>query len=130
MFSPVCTDPTVIDQGLTSVGATRVGPLGKADASGSGNLLQSKVIEDWIANIWPHLAEALVQEPLLSYERLAEMQQDTIALCQNINPDYKGPSSMSHKPLLDGTTLAGVIVVFLAVIMWLILSKGGVLTVN
>jgi sulfite reductase alpha subunit-like flavoprotein len=80
-------NPTKIDQVLQKVGAQRVGPLGKADASGTGTEAQLEVIERWMNGIWPYLAEVVAKEPL-STERLEEMQQTTVALCRKINPDY------------------------------------------
>jgi len=80
-------NPTKINDTLLQVGAERVGPLGKADASGTGAEAQMEVIDKWIKEIWPHLAQVVVKEPL-SNERLDEMQQQTVALCRKINPDF------------------------------------------
>ena len=91
----ICTDPTAIDQGLSSVGAMLVGPLGKADASGKGDELQSKVIDNWIDTIWPHLAQVLIQAPP-SEEALSTMQQESIALCRKINPDFLPAPPTKH----------------------------------
>lgn len=89
-------NPTTIDNALQRVGATRVGELGKADASGVGDNIQSKVIDRWIDGIWPHLAKVVAQEPLPS-GRLEQMQKETVALCRKINPEFmptetKGPN--------------------------------------
>jgi len=80
-------NPTKINETLLQVGAQRVGPLGKADASGKGEEAQLQVIDKWMQGIWPHLASVVVKEPL-STELLDEMQQKTIALCRKINPDF------------------------------------------
>ena len=80
-------NPKTINDALNLVGAERVGPLGKADASGTGNDIQQKVIERWMDGIWPHLAKVVVKEPLPP-ERLEEMQRSTVKLCQKINPDF------------------------------------------
>lgn len=88
-------NPTKIDQALRLAGAQRIGPLGKADASGTGDDEQLKVIERWIDDVWDHLARA-VMEPPLSGERLQQIQQATVDVCRKINPDYlpsKGNSS-------------------------------------
>jgi len=44
-------NPTAIDSALSKSGAERVGSLGKANASGEGDKIQSKVIEDWSRDI-------------------------------------------------------------------------------
>jgi len=83
-------NPTKINETLLQVGAKRAGPLGKADASGTGDQAQTEVVEKWIQGIWPHLAQVVVKEPLSS-ERLNEMQQKTVELCRKINPDFPEP---------------------------------------
>jgi sulfite reductase alpha subunit-like flavoprotein len=80
-------NPTKINEGLAMVGAQRVGPLGKADASGTGNEVQLKVIERWMDGIWSELAKVVVKEPL-SEEKLEAMQNRTVELCRLINPDF------------------------------------------
>ena len=87
-FTTYFQNPTRIDEAMHLVGAKRVGPLGKADASGTGNQIQSKVVEEWIAEIWPHLAKVAAQPPL-SMERSREMQLATVKVCQRINPDFE-----------------------------------------
>lgn len=84
-------NPTVIDTALQAVGAERVGDLGKADASGTGDQLQSVVIEKWMDGIWKHLASVVVQDPL-DRQRLDRMQNETIELCRRINPEFPRPS--------------------------------------
>lgn len=81
-------NPTRIDEAMRMVGAKRVGPLGKADASGTGNEAQATVVREWVDGIWPYLAKVVAQSPTLSVERLEEMQMDTVRLCQQINPDF------------------------------------------
>ena len=44
-------NPTAIDSAMAKAGAERVGSLGKADASGKGDKLQLKVIDDWSRDI-------------------------------------------------------------------------------
>ncbi|EEC43949.1 predicted protein [Phaeodactylum tricornutum CCAP 1055/1] len=80
-------NPTKINESLHLVGAQRVGPLGKADASGTGTEFQQTVIARWMEGIWPHLANVVVKEPL-SAQRLETMQNSTEELCRKINPDF------------------------------------------
>jgi sulfite reductase alpha subunit-like flavoprotein len=53
------TNPTKIDQALQLMKAERVGPLGKADASGTGDQEDVQVIQDWTSGIWPYLAKVV-----------------------------------------------------------------------
>lgn len=85
-------NPTKLNDTLTNLGAERVGPLGKADASGTGSNLQSKVIEEWINNIWPFLAKAVAESPVPD-DVLKEMQKKTVNLCRKINPDFPAPKN-------------------------------------
>lgn len=80
-------NPTRINEALLQVGAQRVGPLGKADASGKGDEAQLETVDKWMQGIWSHLATVVVKEPL-SNQRQNEMQQQTIDLCRKINPDF------------------------------------------
>lgn len=50
-FTTYFLNPTALDSALSKAGAERLGPLGKADASGEGNRVQSKAIEDWCTGI-------------------------------------------------------------------------------
>lgn len=98
-------NPTRINEALLQVGAQRVGPLGKADASGTGDA-QLDVIDEWIQGIWPYLASVVVKEPLSS-QRLTEMQQETIEVCRIINPDFL-PERKSDATLFFPLSMAAV----------------------
>jgi len=89
-------NPTRIDEGMQAVGAKRVGPLGKADASGLGDQTQSLVIERWIESIWQHLAQVVVLEPL-SDSKLREMQAWTVSICKEINPEFEEDDEIDEK---------------------------------
>ena len=118
-FTTFFQNPKRIDEAMHLVGAKRVGPLGKADASGTGEELQSKVIQDWIENIWPHLAKVVV-EPPLSEERLKEMQLATVKVCQIINPDFEfddGTGKGKNSSLMPTYSLA-LLVALLAIILY------------
>lgn len=104
-------NPTIIDQALQSQGAQRVGELGKADASGTGENVQAKVIERWINGIWTHLAQVVIQEPL-SMEQLQRMQNETIELCCQINPEFPRPNQKAA--VLRGNVLISILVALLA----------------
>lgn len=78
-FRTYFQNPQTIDDGLTLAGANRVGDLGKADASGKGEMSQQNVITKWKEGIWKPLAEVIAQEPL-SEDTLKELQDKTNAL--------------------------------------------------
>ena len=110
-------NPTKINETLLQVGAQRVGPLGQADASGTGDQAQLEVIDRWCKGIWPHLSKVVVKEPL-SEERLNEMQEQTVALCRKINPDFLPPESKYSPEQLMSVGLA-VLVALLAIAYYL-----------
>jgi sulfite reductase alpha subunit-like flavoprotein len=96
-------NPTTIHNAMTQAGATLVGMLGKADASGD----QLKAISDWIHGLWTPLQTALRTAPPVPSERLLEMQQATQSICRNKDPTFL------PLPLLDnGIT---------SVLVWLLL---------
>jgi sulfite reductase alpha subunit-like flavoprotein len=97
-FTTFFENPTKINEVLQLVGAKRVGPLGKADASGKDEHAQNLVIERWIEGIWPFLAKVVAQEHIPA-SRLEEMQKVTVELCQKINPDFL-PERESQPPFL------------------------------
>jgi sulfite reductase alpha subunit-like flavoprotein len=81
-------NPTVIHDALTAYGATLIGEIGKADASGTGNLEQSKVIERWIEGIWETLDGALEME-MPDMDFLDKAREGTWEVCLDIFPDWK-----------------------------------------
>jgi sulfite reductase alpha subunit-like flavoprotein len=97
-------NPTVIDEALRAVGATRVGDVGKADASGVGDQLQSAVIERWMDGIWKHLASVVAELPLPD-DRLKQMQDDTVELCCRINPEFPRPNLQKEKGVVPAAIL-------------------------
>lgn len=111
-------NPKRIDEALQLVGATRVGPLGKADASGKDEQVQGKVIEQWIDGIWPHLAKAIAQEPVLSEEDLRRSQQATLALCRKINPDLVESESTTNTFNQTMMMIGAIVAVILAVVAY------------
>ena len=112
-------NPAAIDKTLRQVGATRVGPLGKADASGTGSEAQLDVIDRWMDGIWPHLAQVVSKEPL-STERLQEMQRTTVALCRKINPDFL-PEPRYNPPSM--MLLISIAVSIFAILAYFLLSQ-------
>ncbi|KAL7538179.1 hypothetical protein ACHAXR_008345 [Thalassiosira sp. AJA248-18] len=87
-YSTFFKNPTAIHEALTAVGATRVGELGKADASGTDIMEQSKVIDRWIQSIWDDLAKVVATAPpeQVVLDRACE---GTWGLCLESFPEWK-----------------------------------------
>ncbi|KAL7472010.1 hypothetical protein ACHAXS_012328 [Conticribra weissflogii] len=103
-YSTFFRNPTVIEEALTTVGAERIGELGKADASGTGEMEQSKVIDRWIEGIWKDLAKVVAEDyhrktnggefqfeesEELRKEQLERAREETWKLCLEIFPEWK-----------------------------------------
>jgi sulfite reductase alpha subunit-like flavoprotein len=104
-------NPTTIDKGLTSAGASRVGDLGKADAHQIGDKAQDKVIAKWVEGLWVPLAKALTDTS--KRPDLVEMQKSTISILQELDPDFK-KSSGGFPPYIY---VVGVLVALIAILM-------------
>jgi sulfite reductase alpha subunit-like flavoprotein len=103
-------NPTTTIQALELAGAKRIGPIGKADASGD----QLKLIEDWIAGLWKPLQKALNETPKLTKEQLQELQHETLEICKTLDPEFmKQPASHYYYSVM----IMPLLVVLLAVIM-------------
>jgi MioC protein len=83
-------NPTTIENALSTAGATRVGELGKADASGTGNMEQSKVIERWINSIWKDL-QTVIDKPMTEEDelKLKKAHEQTWKLCLELYKEWK-----------------------------------------
>lgn len=103
-------NPTTINEAMTAAGAVRVGELGKADASGTGNMEQSKVIERWIDTIWEDL-EKVVKTPTVGDEVLDKARVGTWELCLELFPEWK--PKKNYAPALGGVILSVLIFYFL-----------------
>jgi len=111
-YSTYFRNPTTIHDALTAAGATRVGELGKADASGTGDMEQSKVIERWIEGIWDDLANVLASEPT-ERQVLDRARDETWGICLDIFPDWK-PKKESFAMGVLYFPLVGIALAFLA----------------
>jgi sulfite reductase alpha subunit-like flavoprotein len=81
-------NPTVTDQALQKMGASRVGPLGQADAAAS--VSQETVMTEWMAGIWAPLEEAMAANDTAAVD-WRRVQLETMRTCQKINPDWVWP---------------------------------------
>ena len=90
-------NPTQTNLALELAGATRIGAIGKADASSKKDQphkSQEQLIDDWIDHLWKPLQDALLRtHDMVSPERLEQMQHDTCAICAQINPDFQPSQS-------------------------------------
>ena len=90
-------NPTTIHKALTYAGATHVGSLGKADASGTGHDEQSKVIDRWIDTIWDDLNKvvnsnsftSLPLSPSVDGFPMDMAREETWNVCLRIFPEWK-----------------------------------------
>ncbi len=95
-------NPTTIHKAMTLAGATLVGDIGKADASGTGNMEQSKVIDRWIENIWGDLAKAVTSTAtsdntmITKSDSLEKARIETWELCLELFPEWRQKSGMTN----------------------------------
>ena len=104
-------NPTRIDTALQRMGAVRLGPLGKCDASGTGEDEQIKVIARWMDGIWPYLAKA-INAPPCDPSQLTAAQASTAALCRQINPDFEQKKKSPYSLLSIVLVVTAVLVNF------------------
>ena len=105
-------NPTAIDKALTMAGATRLGPLGKADASGD----QLEVIDEWIDGIFSYL-EKRVSIPTTdeSSDKLIIAQSNTRTMCMQLFPHFFADSSDSGNN--NAMMMGAIFVLVVAMIM-------------
>lgn len=102
-------NPSTIHRALTLAGATLVGDIGKADASGTGNMEQSKVIDRWIEGIWGELAKVVdvvdtatstvtskSVEVVKKSNLLEKARNETWDLCLELFPEWKKKNTMTN----------------------------------
>lgn len=97
-------NPTALDSAMRKAGAERVGPLGKADASGTGDELQSKVIEDWSENILIEFKKVIEKFDSMDDDSWTQLNQDmkrsqnkTGDLCRLIYKDWDKKEAMTQQ---------------------------------
>lgn len=115
-------NPTVVNEALQLAGATRVGELGKADASSD----QLGQIAKWMEGIWNELTIALDTQPPLSKDRLKQMQRDTIQLCKGLDPEFMPEPKKSFGSVemsMWTVVLSSVLVALLGVVAWYLHSQ-------
>jgi Sulfite reductase, alpha subunit (flavoprotein) len=95
-------NPTALDAAMTKAGAERIGPLGKADASGTGDNVQLKVIEDWSENIIIDLQKVVDKFRAMDdsnwmdlNQEMKTIQSNTGELCSLIYKDWRKKEGMA-----------------------------------
>ena len=111
-------NPTTIHNALTMAGATHVGKLGKADASGRDEMEQIKVIDRWIATIWDDLARVIATTTTNSDNgvdktNLDKARGDTWELCLELYPEWNKSKNFSAMAALY-LPLVGIVLALLA----------------
>eukprot|EP00980_Cylindrotheca_fusiformis_P017386 scaffold5395_cov126-Cylindrotheca_fusiformis.AAC.6 len=101
-------NPTTIDNALTTVGAKRIGQMGKCDASATGDNSQDKVIKKWSQDILVPLAKALADDTEVD---TSSMQSKTIPLLMKLDPDYTPPGKDEKSCDLLSLVAVGAVVV-------------------
>ncbi|KAG7370342.1 flavodoxin [Nitzschia inconspicua] len=117
-------NPTTIDQALEAAGATRMQPLGKADAHQMGEQAQDKVIQRWIDDLWLPLAKALTTTTTTINDNdkgvvdAKEMQRQTLQLLKRLDPDFKITASVggSNNNNLNSTTVLLAMAILVALV--------------
>ena len=99
-------NPTTIHRALTLAGATLVGEVGKADASGTGNMEQSKVIDRWIENIWGELSKTVADIDTTTVtsnsiaihkaDFLDRARNETWEICLELFPEWRKKTAMAN----------------------------------
>ncbi|KAL7547968.1 hypothetical protein ACHAWF_011244 [Thalassiosira exigua] len=113
-YSTFFRNPTAIHDALTSAGATRVGALGKADASGTGDAEQSKVVERWIDGTWDDLAKVLAEKHP-GDEALEKAREETWRTCLELFPEWEPrkyglpPALLKYRAVVAASVLVALI---------------------
>ena len=116
-FTTFFENPTQIHKALRMAGASHIGPLGKADASGD----QLKVIDEWIQGIIPVLADAVknVKSDEEQREKLKAAKKKTLSICYEIFDEFKFISKNDERSTVDMLMKSAILVAILAILFML-----------
>jgi sulfite reductase alpha subunit-like flavoprotein len=131
-YSTFFLNPTAIDSALHKVGAMRIGKLGKADASGTGDNTQSIVMNNWCENIGKDILEQVLNKIVKESEDdresmeclLKKAKEETGGLCKEIFEDWEeeGKKEVGKGNYSTSGFMILVVVVF-AVVVAFIMKK-------
>ena len=118
-------NPTALDTALIKAGATRIGSLGKADASGKGDQTQSVVMTKWCNDIIPDVVRFIQgyvneseEEEKIANDALKKAQIETCTLCKELFEDWEeveeGSGSSNGK--IGGKVGSNVLIVFVVLL--------------
>jgi sulfite reductase alpha subunit-like flavoprotein len=116
-------NPTTIDEALHQAGATRLLPLGKADAHQrpDGDQSQAKVIQRWVESLWVPLAQALAataadedDTPVLD---ATKVQHELLQLCKTLDPDFDIANEHNKTVFVQQTTPLSILFLVLGILM-------------
>lgn len=135
-YSTFFLNPTAIDSALHKVGAVRIGKLGKADASGTGDNIQSVVMNKWcediVLDIMDQILNVIVKESEEDREcmecLLKKAKEETGYLCKEIFDDWEeeggsGGGKQVGKGNYSTNGFMILVVVVLAVLVALTMKK-------
>ena len=95
-YTTYMNNPKVIDETLRKyLHATPLCDMAQADASSKSKVQQSDVIAHWIDQLWSPLSMVIYDDPNRTEnkeERLQQLQEQLVKLCQAIIPDYHPPA--------------------------------------
>lgn len=107
-YTTYMNNPKVIDETLRDcLHATPLCDMGQADASSKSKVQQSDVIAHWIDQLWSPLSMVIYDDPNRTKqkeERLQQLQQQLVQLCQAIIPDYHPPATTTTSTTKATTT--------------------------
>ena len=72
--------------------------MGKADASGTGEMEQYKVVDQWVEGIWGELAK-VVASGRMEEDALVKAKEGTSGLCLELFPEWK-PKKNDNRGLI------------------------------
>uniref|UniRef100_A0A7S2W3I4 Flavodoxin-like domain-containing protein n=2 Tax=Eucampia antarctica TaxID=49252 RepID=A0A7S2W3I4_9STRA len=117
-------NPTQIDKAMTIAGAKRVGPLGKADASGTGNEEQSEIILRWTTEIWSELKDVLHTAPTDETAKILDgVRRRTAEFCSQVLEDWNGADDNDMNQTGFSKMIMIAIPVLIAIIVMMILNS-------
>ena len=122
-YSTFFENPSQIDKALTLAGAKRVGPLGKADASGTGTEEQPEVIRRWTDGIWDDL-KPILHSTTDSTDILEGARKRTSEFCSNVIEDY-GNDDDTDKSGSNNTMMImmAIVPIFIAILVMMVLKE-------
>ena len=129
-YSTFFENPSQIDTALTLAGAKRIGPLGKADASGTGSNEQPEVISRWIATIWDELKPILHStddddDTTTTLDILEGARKRTSEFCSHVIEDYGNDNLTddNNNTNMNWMMIMAIVSIFIAILVMMVLKE-------